>query len=80
VRLGAMTRPRFERDLFVHSANGHSPAIDAAPDSAPELRDNVFVGYAEVMKSDAARREDLLQHNLLVGTPAAAPATRRGNR
>jgi len=80
VRLGAMTRPRFERDLFIHPASGHSPAIDAAADSTPELRDNVFVGYTEVMKPDAARREELMQHNLVVAAPATAPTQRRGNR
>jgi serine/threonine protein phosphatase PrpC len=79
-RLGAMTRPRFERDLFIRSANGHPVAIDAAGDSSPDLRDNVFVGYAEVMKSDAARRDDLLQHNLVVAAPAAAATQRRSSR
>jgi hypothetical protein len=78
IRIGAMARPRFERDLFVKEA-GRSPAIEMAADSAPEFKDNVFVGYPEVIKTDSARRDLLLQHNLVV-PPSAPTGGRRGVR
>jgi serine/threonine protein phosphatase PrpC len=81
VRVAPMARPRFERDLFVREPGGRSAAIEAAAESTPEFRDNVFVGYPEVIKTDAARREQLLQHNLLIlGEPAPAASGRRGTR
>jgi hypothetical protein len=74
-RVGPLARPRLERNVFVQAAPARSVALEVAADATPELRDNLFVGYSEVMKGNAARRQQLLQGNLLV--PAAgAPATR----
>jgi hypothetical protein len=75
-----MTQPRFERDLFVRDPGGHANAIEMAPDSSPELKDNVFIGYAEVIKTDAARRDQLLQQNLVVGLPGSTSPSRRRPR
>jgi hypothetical protein len=80
VRVGAMARPHFERDVFVSDRGGRTPAIELAADSAPEFKDNVFVGYADVIKSEGAHREQLLQQNLVVPSPVANAPSRRRTR
>jgi hypothetical protein len=77
IRVGPMARPHLERDVFVHDPPARMPAIDVASDTNIQLRDNVFVGYPDAIKTDAARRGQLLQDNLIVGAPPASP---RGSR
>jgi serine/threonine protein phosphatase PrpC len=87
-RVSGAAHPRFDRNVFVRLATGQGPALDVTADATPELKDNVFIGYPEVLTTDAGRRDQLLQGNLIVGpTPSAsapsgsqrgqAPRTRR---
>ena len=74
VRVTAAAHPLLERNVFLRQTPGRTPAVDVAADASPQLKDNVFVGYSEVLRADAARRDQLLQGNLIVG-PAPAPAS-----
>lgn len=78
VRVGSMARPHLEHDVFVHEPVTRSPAIDIAAEAMPQLKNNVFVGYADAIKDAGHREQQLQQHNLVVA--AAAPSPRRGNR
>jgi serine/threonine protein phosphatase PrpC len=80
IRVGPMARPRLERDVFVRVPAGRTPAIDAAPDADLQLRDNVFVGYPDPIRTDPAHRDQLLQSNVIVGAAAAPAVPHRGNR
>ena len=81
VRVAGTAQPRFDRNLFVRLATGRAPAIDVTADAAPELKDNVFVGYTDVLKADATRRDQLLHGNLIVGPASAfAPAEPRRDK
>jgi hypothetical protein len=61
--------------MFLRHTPGRAPALEVTADASPELKDNVFVGYSEVVKADAARREQLLRSNLIVGTAPSARDT-----
>jgi serine/threonine protein phosphatase PrpC len=74
VRVASGAHPRFERNTFLRQMPGRVPALEVAADASPELEDNVFVGYSEVLKADATRREQLLQGNLVIAPGAATPA------
>ena len=74
VRVVGPAHPRFNRNVFVRPATGRAPALDVTADAAPALTDNVFIGYTEVLKADAARRDQLLQGNLVLGTSAVETA------
>jgi serine/threonine protein phosphatase PrpC len=78
VRAGAMARPLLEHDVFTHEPATRAPAIEIAAEAMPQLKNNVFIGYAEAIKDAGHREQQLLQHNLIVGAATAAP--RRGNR
>jgi serine/threonine protein phosphatase PrpC len=75
VRVANGSRPLVENNVFVRSSGGRGPAIEAAADSVPDIRDNVFIGYAEPVKSEAVRA--LPAGNLSVPAPAG---TARRNR
>ena len=72
VKVGSAAHPLFEHNLFLRHTPGRTPAMEVTADAAPELKDNVFVGYSEVLKADAARRAQLLRSNLIVGPAPAA--------
>jgi hypothetical protein len=76
VRVAEAAHPLFERNVFLRHTPGRTPALEVTADASPELKDNVFVGYSEILKADAAQREQLLRNNLIVG-PAPATATGR---
>ena len=73
-RVSGAAHPRFDRNVFVRLASGRAPAIDVTADATPELKDNVFIGYPEVLTTDAGRRDQMLQGNLIVGTTPSASA------
>ena len=75
VRAANGSRPLVENNVFVRPSGGRGPAIEAAADSVPDIRDNVFIGYAEPVKSEAVRA--LPAGNLSVPAPAG---TARRNR
>lgn len=75
VKVAGAAHPVFERNVFVRHTPGRAPALEVTADAAPELKDNVFVGYSEIVKADAARREQLLRSNLVVGAAPADGAT-----
>ena len=74
-RVSGAAHPRFDRNVFVRLASGRSPAIDVTADATPELKDNVFIGYPEVLTTDEGRGDQMLQGNLIVGTTPSAGAS-----
>ena len=79
VKVVGAARPLFEHNVFVRHTPGRMPALEVTADAAPELKDNVFVGYGEILKADATRREQVLRSNLIVG-PAPTAATAGSSR
>jgi hypothetical protein len=75
MRAGNGSRPMVVNNVFARPASGRSPAIEAAPDAMPDIRDNVFIGYAEPVQSEAVRT--LPAGNLIVPVPGATPRRNR---
>jgi hypothetical protein len=75
VRVGAAARPQFTRNVFIRPSGTRSAAMDVTGDATPEMQENVFIGYAEVIRG-AARRDEIQQHNVIVTAPAT-PLERR---
>ena len=73
VRIGANARPMIRQSLFLRHGNGDVPTIELAADAAPELVDNVLVGYSERVRAPAekwtpARVEQLFRGNYRIRT------------
>lgn len=73
VRVAGPAHPRFDRNVFVRPASHRGAALELSADATPELKDNVFIGYTEVLTADASRRDQLLQGNLILGSSVLDP-------
>ena len=78
LRIGAKARPVIRQSLFVRPANGEQrAAIEIAAEAAPELVDNLLVGYSEGLRAPSrpwtpTRLEQLFRGNYRIR--AADPA------
>jgi serine/threonine protein phosphatase PrpC len=77
MRIGALSRPVIRQNFFLHPG-ATAPVAEVAPDAAPDLRGNLFVGFAELLKGAPARQHELFEGNFTIRsqTPAAPPRRR----
>ena len=77
LRVGPAARPSLQRSVFEHRGTSAVLAVEIAPDAMPDLVDNIFLGYPDVLEADAARREQFLKQNLIVAVPRAGARSGR---
>ena len=71
LRAAAGARPSVVRSVFVQGAGGTGRAFEISTDATATFDDNVFVGFPELARADAAARRQLLPRNLVLPAPAA---------
>jgi serine/threonine protein phosphatase PrpC len=75
LRIGAGARPVVRHNIFVHRGQPRGAAVQIAPDAAPEIRGNLFVGYPGLQAGAAPPH--LIEGNFSIPSPDRAAAPRR---